>query len=147
MRTYGANKRRKILVVGNQPAVLISLRTMLSVSALHVLATDEPKVAIRLAQSTHAEITLALIDVCTINMEPRLLAEKLRNERPGLKVLFFSSLVDGEVIRLGIVDPDGGVLRKDGVVKAVHDALQEKAERTQRPLTMTAGSFFHYSMV
>ena len=78
MRVCSANKKQKILVVGNQPAVLISLRTMLSVRALHVIATDEPRVAIRLAQSMHAEIGLALIDVCTLAMKPRELADELR---------------------------------------------------------------------
>ena len=147
MKTYGAPKKQKVLVVGSQPAVLISLRTMLTVSALHVLATDEPQVAIHLAQTLNSEISLALIDVCTINMEPRALADSLRAERPGLKVLFFSSLVDGEVIRLGIVDPEGGVLRKEGVVKAIEEALRGKPEPAKRPRTMTAGASFHYSMV
>jgi DNA-binding NarL/FixJ family response regulator len=147
MRVYGAKKRQKILVVGTEPAVLVSLRTMLTVSALHVLATDDPQVAIHLAQTTHAEIPLALIDVCTVQMEPRALAESLRAELPGLKVLFFSSMVDGEVIRLGIVDSDGGVLRQEGVVKAIQEALRGKHEPAQKPRTMTAGASFHYSMI
>jgi response regulator RpfG family c-di-GMP phosphodiesterase len=132
-------RKQKILIVGSQPAVLISMRTLLTVRALHVLATDEPDVAIRLAQTTHAEIALALIDVCTINMEPRALADRLRVERPGLKVLYFSSLVDGEVIRLGIVD-DGGVLRKEGVVHAIEDALQGTPEQEKRQQTFSAGA-------
>jgi two-component system, cell cycle sensor histidine kinase and response regulator CckA len=147
MKAFGATKRQKILIVGSEPAVLVSLRTLLTVRALHVLATDQPEVAIHLAETTHAEIALALIDVCTVNMEPRELAERLRAERPGLKTLFFSSLVDGEVIRLGIVDPDGGVLRKDGVVKAIEEALAEPVKPAHRPRTLAAGAAFHYSMV
>jgi response regulator RpfG family c-di-GMP phosphodiesterase len=137
-------RKQKILIVGSQPAVLISMRTLLTVRALHVLATDEPDVAIRLAQTTHAEIALALVDVCTINMDPRALAARLRAERPAMKVLYFSSLVDGEVIRLGIVD-DGGVLRKEGVVQAIENALVETQELEKRPQTLSAGVGFHYS--
>jgi response regulator RpfG family c-di-GMP phosphodiesterase len=142
MKTYnGAVKKQKILVVGSEPAVIISLRTLLTVSALHVLATDEPEVAIRLAQTTHAEIRLALIDVCTLKMDPRTLAERLRAERPGMRTLFFSSLVDGEVIRLGVIDPEGGVLRKEGVVQAIEDAMHGTVDK---PRTMTAGGSFQY---
>jgi two-component system cell cycle sensor histidine kinase/response regulator CckA len=143
MKTNDGIKRQKILVVGNEPAILISLRTMLSVRTLHVIATDDPDAAIRLAQNVHAEIALALIDICTITMEPRELADRLRTERPGLKVLFFSSLVDGVVIRLGIVDPDGGVLRKDGVVKAIEEALYSRLPAEQ-PRALSAGAYqFH----
>ena len=147
MKTIGANKRQKLLVIGNEPAVLISLRTMLTVKALHVLATDQPHVAIRLAQTVHAHIPVALIDVCTVQMDPHALADSLRAERPGIKILFFSSLVDGEVIRLGIVDPEGGVLRKEGVVKAIEEALREKRKPAERPRTMSAGAGTHCATI
>ena len=142
MDINGVQRKQKILVVGSHPAVVISLRTML-VEASHVLTTDDSKVAIRLAQTKHADIALALIDVCTIDMDPRLLAERLRTERPGMKILFFSSLVDGQVIRLGIIDPNGGVLRKEGVVQAIEEALH--GSEPAKPLkTLTAGSSFDH---
>jgi response regulator RpfG family c-di-GMP phosphodiesterase len=147
MKTYGATKKQKILVVGNEPAVVISLRTMLTVRAQHVLVTDNAEVAIHLAQTTQSEIALALVDVCTVDMEPRALAERLRAEQPGLKVLFFSSLVDGEVIRLGIVDSEGGLLRKEGVVKAIEEALGIAAKPMHRPRALAAGASFDYSPV
>jgi len=143
MKVYGANKTHKILVVGDQPAVLISLRTMLSMRSIYVIATDEPEAAIRLAQTVHADIVLAMVDVCTIKMDPRELADRLRAERPGLKVLFFSSLVDGVVIRLEIVDPDGGVLHQEGVIKAIEEALSYKLPM-QQPMTMSAGGAFNF---
>jgi hypothetical protein len=149
MRPRGSNKQQKLLVIGTQPAVLISLRTMLNSGRVHVLATDEPELAIRLVQTVHSKIGLALIDVCTIELEPRVLAERLRAVRPGIKILFFSSLVDGEVIRLGIIDSEVGVLRQEGVVRAIEDALDQpapwaKPERKKRLKTMTAGRSFHY---
>jgi len=149
MKTTGADKQQKqLLVIGTQPAVLTSLRTMLNLGGVHVLATDEPELAIRLVQTVYSKIRLALIDVCTIEVEPRMLAERLRAVRPGIKILFFSSLVDGEVIRLGIVDSEGGVLREEGVVRAIEDALEEPGQATEpegkRLKIMTAGRSFHY---
>jgi len=149
MKKIGASKQQKLLVVGKEPAVLISLRTILNIGRLHVLTTDEPEAAVRLTEDPEAEIGLALIDVCTVEVEPRILAARLRKVRPEIKILFFSSLVDGKVIRLGIIDPDGGVLRKEGVVRAVEDALREpastpKPERKKRLKTMTAGRLFPY---
>src|SRR5690242_14432568 len=119
MKLRGAAKEQKLLVIGTHPAVLISLRTMLNLGRVHVLATDKPEVAIRLVETSQSEVGMALIDVCTIDMEPRILAAGLRAVQPEIKILFFSSLVDGEVIRLGIVDGRGGVLRQEGVVKAM----------------------------
>ena len=122
---------------------------MLNLGRVHVLTTDEPEVAIRLVEAGQSEVGLALIDVCTIDMEPRMLADRLRAVQPEIKILFFSSLVDGEVIRLGIVDGPGGVLRQEGVVKAIEAALEEtdrpaKPERKQVLKTLTAGSSFDY---
>jgi len=148
MKLSGANKQQKLLVIGTQPAVLISLRTMLNLGRVHVLATDEPELAIRLVQTVHSKIGLALIDVCSIDEAPRVLAERLRAVRPEIKILFFSSLVDGEVIRLGIIDPAGGVLRKEGIVRAIEDALAQpgraKPEQSQRLKTMSAGRSSHH---
>jgi DNA-binding NarL/FixJ family response regulator len=146
MKLRGAAKEQKLLVIGTQPAVLISLRTMLNLGRVHVLATDEPEVAIRLVETSQSEVGLALIDVCTIDMEPRMLADRLRAVQPEIQILFFSSLVDGEVIRLGIVDGPGGVLRQEGVVQAIEAALEEK-DRPAKPevlKTLTAGSSFDY---
>jgi hypothetical protein len=58
-------------------------------------------------------------------------------------------MVDGEVIRLGIIDPEGGVLCKEGVVGAIEDALAQpgrpaKPGRKQRLRTMTAGRSLDY---
>jgi DNA-binding NtrC family response regulator len=144
MKTSGAIKQQKLLVIGTQPAVVVLLKTMLTVDQVHVLATDEADAAIRLVKSARAQIGLALIDVCTVEEEPRKLAERLHSVAPDIKILFFSSLVDGEVIRLGIIDPKGGVLRQEGVVRAIEDALGTpqlpvKAKRNKRLKTMTAG--------
>jgi DNA-binding NtrC family response regulator len=145
MSTRAITKRRpKILVVGNEPAIVVSLRTMLTLSKHHVIVTDEPASAVKLTKTIHSDIRLALIDVCATDVEPRLLAERLRSVQPEIKILFFSSLVDGEVIRLGIVDPARAVLREDGVVAAIQEALQPSVDSVRTApngglKTMTAG--------
>jgi DNA-binding NarL/FixJ family response regulator len=123
MNSHGSNGNPKVLVVGNHPAVIVSLRTILSLNEMDVVATSEAEGAIGYVEEPGPEIRLALVDVRTVAMEPRALAERLRAAQPNLKVLFFSSLVDGEVIRLGIIDPDRNVLRTEGVVAAVEEAL------------------------
>jgi DNA-binding NtrC family response regulator len=147
MTSYAADKNQKILVVGTEPAVLLSLRTMLSMQALEVFATDEPDLAIRLTQTQETELALGLIDVCTTDMEPLALAENLCARQPGMKILFFSSLVDGEVIRLGIVDPESGVLRKEGVMRAIENALQGTPQLVERPRTLSASANSPFSLV
>ena len=125
----------KVLVIGNHPAVIVSLRTMLSFQRLHVVAASEPELALQAMHATGAEISLAMVDVRTVAMDPRTLAAHLRAIQPDLRILYFSSLVDGEVIRLGIIDPARNVLRSDGVIAAIEEALTPAV-----PLkTMTAG--------
>ena len=136
METHGTGKENpKVLVIGNHPAVIVSLRTMMSFRKLDVVATSEPEVALQAVQAPGAEISLAMVDVRTIAMDPQVLAERLRAADPNLKILYFSSLVDGEVIRMGIIDPARNVLRSEGVIAAIEEALGRNA-----PLkTMTAG--------
>jgi len=147
VKNTGSHKQQKLLVIGTQPALVVLLRTMLSVGKVHVLATDEPEAAIRLVDSARGQIALALIDVCTVETEPRMIADSLRAIQPGIAILFFSSLVDGEVIRLGIIDSERGVLRQEGVLRAIEDALQTteppvKPQRKKRLKTLTAGKLF-----
>lgn len=139
MGSSGTNKRqRKILVVGNDPDIVLSLRTMLTFAEHDVLTTHAAEVAIPLARTTHYNIGLALIDVGTAGLEPQVLAERLRSARPGIKTLFYSGLIDRGVIRLGIVDPASGALRKDGVMAAIQEALGVRAAPNETPKTMTA---------
>jgi response regulator RpfG family c-di-GMP phosphodiesterase len=147
MRTSSAHKQQKLLVIGTQPAAVVLLKTMLSVGKVHVLATDEPEAAIRLVDSARGQIGLALVDVSTIEVEPRLLAERLKAIQPEIAILFFSSLADGEVIRLGILDSERGILRQEGVVNAIENALRApaapvKPEREKPLKTLTAGKLF-----
>ena len=133
---HGARiEKPKVLVIGNHPAVVVSLRTLLSIRNLHVVATNEPEVALQTVEAPGAEIRLVLVDVNTVAMDPQALGARLCEINPNLKILYFSSLVDGEVIRLGIIDPARNVLRLDGVIAAIEEALAPAA-----PLkTMAAG--------
>jgi DNA-binding NtrC family response regulator len=122
MRLGSNNGHSKILVIGNQPAITVSLRTMLTLRELDVVAVAEVQEALR-AVKADGPIRLALIDVRTVEMEPRALGERLRRIQPELKILFFSSLLDGVVIRMGIIDPERNVLRSEGVMAAIEEAL------------------------
>ncbi len=133
------NGEPKVLVVGNHPAVNVSLRTMLSFNQLHVVATDDPEIAISLARNTNGNFALVLLDVSIPDIDPEDLADRLRSIQPDTMVLFFSSLIDGEVIRLGIIDPVRNVLRKEGVMAAIQNALQVAEHPRVAMKTLTAG--------
>ena len=133
------NGQQRILVVGNHPAVNVSLRTMLSFSQLHVVATDDPEIGVSLARNTRGKFALVLLDVSLLEVDPEDLAGRFRAIQPDVVILFFSSLIDGEVIRLGIIDPVRNVVRKDGVVAAIEEALHTAAYPAVALKTLTAG--------
>src|SRR5579872_5195125 len=99
MVTRQMNRQSRILVVGNSPAVNVSLRTMLSFSELHVVATDDADVALSLARNTTGKYALLLLDVSLREIDPQDLASRFRAIQPDIVILFFSRLIDGVVIR------------------------------------------------
>jgi two-component system cell cycle sensor histidine kinase/response regulator CckA len=76
-----------------------------------VVAVEGPTEALELA-ADGAPIDLLLTDVVMPGMNGRLLAERLRELRPELKVLFMSGYTDDAVIARGVIDHEMAFLQK-----------------------------------
>ena len=80
-----------ILIVDDEPEVLALTISILRAEGYTIVATGDPREALRIARSRQEPLDLLLTDVVMPGMNGRELAGRLRVFRPGIKVLFMSA--------------------------------------------------------
>jgi CheY-like chemotaxis protein len=90
-----------------------------------VLEADRGAVALDIARRHQGRIDLLLTDVVMPDTNGRKLAEALRAERPGLRVLFMSGYPDGAMIHHGMLDPGVAYLAKPFTTDAIARKIRE----------------------
>ncbi len=83
-----------VLVVDDETSVLALARTMLWRAGFDVLEASDPFEALKLCAVHTAPIQLLLTDVLMPDMNGFDLAEKVKAERPAIKVLYMSGFTD-----------------------------------------------------
>jgi two-component system cell cycle sensor histidine kinase/response regulator CckA len=96
--------RGTVLIVDDDPAVLILIQRILTAADYRVLVAAERAGALCVAQQKHLSIDLALLDVCIPGVSGTQLADELLAIRPAIRVLWMSGFVDEEFIRVKLVD-------------------------------------------
>ena len=143
MNTTKANGNRgTILIVDDDPAVLVVIKTILTTAGYRVLLAGEGEDAIRLAGQKHIHIDVALLDVRLPGIHGTQLAGELLSLRPNVRVLFMSGFLDDEIIRIKLLDWNAGFLSKpfknEGLLHAVQQAM--KAPPPDRSVTAAFGA-------
>jgi two-component system cell cycle sensor histidine kinase/response regulator CckA len=80
-----------ILIVDDEPEVLSLASSILQAEGYTIVATGDPREALRIARARPEPLDLLLTDVVMPGMNGRELAGRLRVFRPGIKVLFMSA--------------------------------------------------------
>jgi two-component system, cell cycle sensor histidine kinase and response regulator CckA len=80
-----------ILIVDDEPEVLALTTSILRAEGYTIVATGDPREALRIARARPEPLDLLLTDVVMPGMNGRELAGRLRVFRPGIKVLFMSA--------------------------------------------------------
>jgi two-component system cell cycle sensor histidine kinase/response regulator CckA len=83
-----------VLVVDDETSVLALARTMLWRAGFDVLEASDPTEALQLSAAHTAPIQLLLTDVLMPDMNGFDLAEKVKTQRPDIKVLYMSGFTD-----------------------------------------------------
>jgi len=91
-----------ILIVDDEPEVLALTTSILRAEGYTIVATGDPREALRIARSRPEPLDLLLTDVVMPGMNGRELAGRLRVLRPGIKVLFMSAYSAETVENFGI---------------------------------------------
>jgi two-component system, cell cycle sensor histidine kinase and response regulator CckA len=127
MNATGEN-RGTILVVDDDPAVLVLIQNILMAADYRVWLAAERADAVRMARQKHVRIDLALLDVRLPGVSGTELADEILSIRPDIRVLWMSGFVDEEFIRVKLLGGYAGFLskplRRDGLLRAVEQAIE-----------------------
>jgi PAS domain S-box-containing protein len=101
-----------ILLIEDEPLVRDLTVEVLSSRHYNVLTARDGEEALAIASAHPAPIHLAVTDVVLPAMSGKEVARRLRESRPGLKVLFMSGYAEEQVVHRGVVEKDVAFLAK-----------------------------------
>jgi two-component system cell cycle sensor histidine kinase/response regulator CckA len=146
MNATGEN-RGTVLIVDDDPAVLVLIQNILMAADYRVLLAAERADAVRMASQKHIHIDLVLLDVRIPGVSGTQLADEILSIRPDIRVLWMSGFVDEEFVRVKMLDGYAGFvskpLRRDGLLQAIEQAIEAPAGGTPRSRgakALTAGA-------
>jgi hypothetical protein len=143
-----AESRETILVVDDDPAVLVLIQSILMAAGYRVLLAAEAGDTVRIAGQQHVPIDLVLLDVRVPGVSGTELADEILSIRPGVKVLWMSGFVDEEFIRIRLVDRYAGFLPKplhpDDLLLAVREACEAGSQPVARSQTASSAAGFTF---
>jgi PAS domain S-box-containing protein len=97
-----------------------------------VLEAAAPEEALRLSGSHEGEIQLLVTDVVLPGMNGRALAERIKAERPGVRVIYMSGYTENAIVHQGVLDADTAFIQKpfslDALARKVREVLHPEGE-------------------
>ena len=119
-----------ILLVEDAAALRLASRRVLERRGYTVLDAPDGQTALSLAAGHEGPIQLLLTDVVMPGIGGRQLADRLRELRADLKVVFMSGYTDDEIMRRGVFERGGAFLQKPF---ATHDLSRKVREVLDTP--------------
>jgi DNA-binding response OmpR family regulator len=120
-----------VLVAEDEAGVRGPVRRMLLAHGFSVIEAADGEQALAAAASHQGPIDLLLTDVVMPGMGGAELARRLRQERPGLRILFMTGYSTEAVATHGVIAPGTTLLQKpftvDELVGRVREALASPA--------------------
>jgi len=122
-----------LLLVEDEASVRAIAREMLVASGFSVLEAATGPEGLAVAQRATQPIDLLITDVVLPGMSGAELADRLRAERPALRVLFTSGHSDEAIGRLGVSRTDPAFLQKPFTFEAFVDKVRGVLARAAEP--------------
>jgi two-component system, cell cycle sensor histidine kinase and response regulator CckA len=117
--------RKTILVVDDEPEVRKLVGAMVTRHGYNVLTADSGEHAITLAKNQKTPIDLLLTDVVAPGMSGPMLADKLAEQQPGLRVLFMSGYDNTQVVQKYVVEKGYALMHKPFTVEELGRKVAE----------------------
>ncbi len=126
-RSEPVGGRQTILLVEDEEPVRKITSLLLETLGYRVLEAENGQDALRLFEASREKIDLLMTDAVMPDLSGREVAEALRAQDPGLRVLFQSGYTDDTVVRWGILHAEVAFLKKpftlDVLARKVREAL------------------------
>src|SRR3954449_3341150 len=128
-----ATEKRTILVVDDEPEIRKLVGAMVGTFGCNVLTADSGEHALTLYRN-NGPIELLITDVIAPGMSGPMLADKLTELQPDLKVLYISGYDNTHVVQKYVVEKGHALLPKPFTV----DELQSKVRELLAPAVRTS---------
>jgi CheY-like chemotaxis protein len=119
---------KTVLVLDDEPDVRRLVSAMLASSGYTVLTAGDGENAINTFQKSKQPVDLLLLDVVSPGLSGPMVADRIAELQPGLRVLFMSGYEDTSVVRRYVVDKGFALLTKpftaDQLVQKVREVLE-----------------------
>jgi PAS domain S-box-containing protein len=121
-----------VLVVEDEAAVRGAVRQMLQRWGYTVLVAGSGAEALEVAGAFESSIDLLLTDVVMPGMNGPVVAERMRQIRPEVALLYMSGYVDDPLLRHGIVESNAPFLLKPFTLDSLARKVREVLDATER---------------
>ena len=125
-----AGGKETILLVEDEAQVRRLTARILVTSGYHVLQAATAEEALALFEEHTGPVDLLLTDVVLPKMNGRVLADRIRAERPGLRILLTSGYSDDVILQTQLMDHHLALLPKpfsrEGLLKKVRESLDSE---------------------
>jgi len=123
--TAASETGETVLLVEDEAMLRNLLETALAHTGYHVLVAHDGPMAIQLSQSYDGTIDVLLTDVVMPDMNGLQLCERLRANRPELKVIYMSGYTDDVLSQRELCEQDGPLLQKPTSISNLAEKLRE----------------------
>ena len=120
-----ATEKRTILVVDDEAEIRKLVGAMVSQSGYTVLTADSGEHALVLYKNNKGPIDLLITDVIAPGMSGPMLADKLTEIQPDLKVLYISGYDNTHVVQKYVVEKGHALLSKPFTVEEMKSKVRE----------------------
>jgi PAS domain S-box-containing protein len=119
-----------LLVEDERPLRSVAKRVLES-AGYTVIAAEDGFKGIAAATTFADTIDVLVTDIVLPGIDGREIAERLRQRRPRMQVLYVSGYTDEEIMRRGLLDPDMPLLEKPFSATALVDAVRDLVQVEQ----------------
>lgn len=126
------DSKKTILVVDDEPEIRKLVSAMVTQLGYPVITADSGEHALTLYNHQHGDIEMLITDVVAPGMSGPMLADKLAELQPGLKVLYISGYDNTHVVQSYVVEKGHALLPKpftaEELQAKVNELLHARAE-------------------
>jgi two-component system cell cycle sensor histidine kinase/response regulator CckA len=120
-----------ILLVEDEKGVRELAREYLHTCGYNVVEAEDGHTALEIAGMHKGQIDLLMTDVVMPGISGRELAQRVKTQRPGIKVLYMSGYTDQSVVKHGILENDAVLLQKPFTMATLALKLRELFSETE----------------